>query len=84
MESKGAKIVLNSQVNLNTYYLYNDKVIVDKNNGDCKRICLPHEEYAICFYDMYYASDGLRIIIATRNDYDKAYILDENTSTILY
>ena len=70
MELSDAKIVIKSEINLNCYYLFNDKIIVDKNKRDYINICLPKKSGVVCFYDMYYASDGLRIIIATRNDYD--------------
>ncbi len=77
MELSDAKIVFKSEINLNCYYLFNDKIIVDRKNGDYIDIYLPKKSDVICFYDMYYASDGLRIIIATRNDYDLVGLLNE-------
>lgn len=82
MELSHAKIVFKSKINLNCYYLFNDKIIVDKNDGDYIQIYFPKKSGLICFYDMYYAADGLRIIIATRNDYDLVAILDEDNLTI--
>lgn len=82
MKLSNAKIILESEVNLNCYYLFYDKIVVDKNNGDYMDIYLPKRSGVICFYDMYYASDGLRIIIATRNDYDLVGILNEHYLTL--
>lgn len=76
MELSDAKIVIKSEINSNCYYLFNDKIIVDKNNNYID-IYLPKKSGVVCFYDMYYASDGLRIIMATRNDYDLVGILNE-------
>lgn len=81
MELSDAKIVIKSEINLNYYYLFNDKIIVDKNNNYID-IYLPKKSGVVCFYDMYYASDGLRIIIATRNDYDLVGILNEYNLTL--
>lgn len=81
MELSDAKIVIKSETNSNCYYLFNDKIIVDKNNNYID-IYLPKKSGVVCFYDMYYASDGLRIIIATRNDYDLVGILNEYNLTL--
>lgn len=78
MELSSAKIVFKSNINLNYYYLFYDKIIVSRNI-DLVEINLPKKSGVICFYDIYYASDGLRIIIATRDDYDLVGILDENS-----
>lgn len=82
MELSDAKIVFKSEINSNCYYLFNQKIIVDKNDGGCMEIYLPKKSGVICFYDMYYASDGLRIIIATQSDYDLVGILNEYHLTL--
>lgn len=82
MELNHSEIVLKSKYNLNSYYLFNDRIIICNNDENYSTIYLPNENSMICFYDMYYASDGLRIIIATRNDYDLVGILDEDDLTI--
>lgn len=82
MEFERAELVLKSKYKLNSYYLFDDKIIVDKNNENYSEILLPNTNGVICFYDMYYASDGLRIIIATKNSYDLVGILNEDDLTI--
>ncbi len=79
---KNNDIVLKSKYNQNIYYLFNDRIIICKNDENYNTIFLPNEDNMICFYDMYYASDGLRIVIATRNNYDLVGILDEDDLTI--
>lgn len=82
MELSHAEIVVKSKFNLNSYYLLNDKIVVCKNDDIYSTVNLPNVNSIICFYDMYYAGDGLRIIMATRNNYDLVAILDEDDLTI--
>lgn len=82
MEFNHAEIVVKSKINLNSYYLFNDRIVAYKDNENYTTISLPNRNNMICFYDMYYATDGLRIIIATRDNYDLVAILDEDNLTI--
>ncbi len=82
MELNHAEIVLKSKINSNCYYLFKNLIIIKKINGCYKNIYLPQGNDVICFYDMYYMDDELKIIFATRNNYDLAGVLDEENLVI--
>ena len=77
MDTKN-KIRLDSQITANQYELHDEKICVfDSQHSLIKSIDLPKETETICFYDMYYETDKLKVVVATRGFYDKKYILDE-------
>ena len=70
------KIVLKSQINDNTYFLFSDRLVV---NGKAEStIDLPETYDIICFSDMYYENGILSVFAATTACYDKRYCLDED------
>lgn len=82
MEISQAEIVIQSIVNQNCYYLFKEKIIIKQGDGNYKEIYLPHDVNIICFYDMFYVANKLRVIIATRTDYDFISILDEENLSL--
>ena len=76
-----ADIVLHSAWNENIYCLYKTKIVVYNNKKNEHIIIkLPtFNDKIICFYDMYYMSDGLCVIVATRDYYDFSLTLNEET-----
>ena len=81
VKDEGApKIVLMSQINDNTYFLFRDRLVV---YGKAERtIDLPESHDIICFSDMYYENGILSVFAATTACYDKRYCLDEDMLTI--
>ncbi len=71
------KIVLNSIHKKRQYKMYDDKIIVKSNDEE---ICIemPQMDKNIGFYDMYYSSGYIHVVVATRGNYDIRYILDED------
>ena len=77
VKDEGAsKIVLKSQINDNTYFLFSDRLIV-KGKAE-STINFPESHDIICFSDMYYENGILSVFAATTAFYDKRYCLDED------
>ena len=70
------KIVLNSNYRNSQYRMYEDKIIVKRNDEETY-IGIPKIDRGIGFYDMYYANGCINVIVATRGNYDIRYVLDE-------
>lgn len=75
-----AIITIDSKYKNVQYHMYNDRIIVKSNNSNNNKclIKLPLIDKVIGFYDMYYVSGYIHVIIATRGDYDIRYILNED------
>ena len=79
MDINNAKRIVKSKL---LYNLFDEQIIILRNNIILKTIHLPRNDKVVAFDDMYYADDGLRIIIATRDAYDLVGILNENELTL--
>ena len=79
------KSYLKSKKNENCYVLTEMKVfILDASLNILKIIELPWlDGRAICFYDVYYDGDDLKLIIVTTGSFDLALIIDEDNLCII-
>ena len=86
MNLEQADIMLHSNINKNCYYLFKDKIIVETEMNKYQEILLPKDEddKIVCFYDIYYVKDRLQIIVASRDCYDRVFMLDEHNLSIMF
>ena len=86
MNLEQADIMLHSNINENCYYLFKDKIIVETERNKYQEILLPKDEDGkiVCFYDIYYVKDRLQIIAASRDCYDRVFMLDEHNLSIMF
>lgn len=82
MNLEQADVILHSNINKNCYYLFKNRIIVETEKNKYQELLLPKDDKLICFYDIYYAKDGLRIIVASRECYDRVFILDEHNLSV--
>ncbi|MDE7253969.1 MAG: hypothetical protein K2O32_13645 [Acetatifactor sp.] len=86
MNLEQADKILHSNINKNCYYLFKDKIIVETERNKYQEILLPKDEddQIVCFYDMYYEKADLIIIVASRDFYDRKFILYEHNLSIMF
>ena len=81
IDYSGLRRTVRSCVNSNCYYLTDEKIYVVKDDHIECEILLPKandiSDKIILFRDMYYIDEELTVIIATRDFYDHAMVLDE-------
>ena len=83
MNLEYADVILRSNINKNCYYLFKNKIIVETERNKYQELLLPKDDKLTCFYDIYYVKDDLKIIVASRDYYDRVYILDEDNLSIM-
>lgn len=83
MNLKYADVILHSNINNNCYYLFKNKIVVETERNKYQELLLPKDDKLICFYDIYYVKDDLKIIVASRDCYDRVFVLDEHNLSIM-
>ncbi len=77
-----AIIYIESKINENKYYMFEDKVVVVNQSEIVKSISKPNDNAIASFYDIYYIGNQLSVIFAAYRGYDLVYTLDETELTI--